>query len=288
MRNAFLLLTLTCSVYADSSVQGPKAGYIASNSGVRPILGIIGSSRLGDPVAKDLQHVTVLPGTDIALGISSTAELTRVNLSDNATAPLDIKEVSDVVASPSGESLVAIAGGVAQVIDKTGSKLASFPLPAAPARIAVADQGSSLAMITEGGSLYLIDANGAREVFHSAALPALAFLPNSSDLVIADESGVLFRINADLKLTKLATVAGTKALAAQASRLLAVTENAVSAVNLQTGEVTSTDCPCAATAAHPLGGSNFLLTNPDDGPIWVLDASVESLRVAFIPEPVDE
>ena len=288
MRNSFLLLTLACAVYGDTNVQGPKAGYISSSSGVRPVLGIIGSSRLGDPVAKDFQHVVPMAGKDIGFGISSTGELTRINLAENTNSPLDIKGVTGVVSSPSGEVVAALAGDAAHIVDKAGSRLASFNLPAAPARVAVADPGSTLALVTDSGSLYVIDANGSREVFHAKALPALAFLPNSTDLLIADESGVLYRINADLKLTELATVGGTKALAAQASRLLAVTENAISTVNLETGEVTSTDCPCSATIAQPLGGANFLLTNPDDGPIWVLDASVDALRIAFIPEPVSE
>ena len=138
MRNSFLLLTLACAIYGDTNVEGPKAGYISSSSGVRPVLGIIGSSRLGDPVAKDFQHVVPMAGKDIGFGISSAGELTRINLAENTNSPLDIKQVTGVVSSPSGEVVAALAGDAAYIVDKSGSRLASFNLPAAPARVAVA------------------------------------------------------------------------------------------------------------------------------------------------------
>jgi hypothetical protein len=288
VRNCLLLAALALSVYADSNVQGPRAGYVASSAGVRTVLGIMGASRLGDPIVKDLQRVVVLPGSDVAVGLSTSAELVRANLTDGTTASLGIAGVTELAASPSGEIIVAVAAGHAHLLSKTGARLTSFSLPPGALRVAVADQASTVAVITNAGSLYVLNELGAREVFHSTDLPALAFLPNSTDLVVADESGGLFRINADLQLTKLATVAGTRALAAQTSRLLAVTEHGVSAVNFGTGETTLTECSCTATSAKPMGGAGFLLTNPDDGPIWVVDASLDQLRVAFIPEVVNE
>jgi hypothetical protein len=288
VRKILVFAALACSAYADSDVQGPRAGYIASKTGVRMILGIIGASRLGEPSAKDLQHTLVLPGSAVAIGLSPSGELTRVNLTDGATTSLGIDNVTELVSSPSGQVVVALAGDTAHLISKAGSRLSSFTLPAASNRIAVADQGSTIAVVTASGSLYVVNEIGSREVFHSTDLPALAFLPNSTDLVIADESGGLYRINADLQFTKLATVGGTRALAAQQSRLLAITEHAISAVNFGTGETTTVECSCTATSAQPLGGSNFLLTNPNDGPIWVVDAGTDQLRVAFIPEAVNE
>ena len=289
MKRILVLATLACLAYAEeSNVQGPRAGYIATNTGVRMILGIVGASRLGGPTAKDLRHTVVLPGSDVAVGLSPSGELTRVNLTDGATTSLGIDNVTEVASSPSGEVVVALAGDTAQLISKSGSRLTLLTLPATPIRIAVADQGSTIAFVTATGSLYVVNETGSREVFHSADLPALAFLPNSTDLVMADELGGLYRINTDLQLTKLATVSGTRALAAQPSRLLAVTENSISAVNFGTGETTVVECSCTATSAQPLGGSNFLLTDPNDGPIWVVGAATDQLRAAFIPEAVNE
>jgi hypothetical protein len=293
MKKILVLATLACLAYAEASaaesnVQGPRAGYIATNTGVRMILGIVGASRLGEPTAKDLRHTVVLPGSDIAVGLSPSGELTRVNLTDGATTSLGIDNVTELASSPSGEVVVALAGDTAQLISKSGSRLTSLTLPATPIRIAVADEGATIAFVTAAGSLYVVNEIGSREVFHSGDLPALAFLPNSTDLVTADELGGLYRINADLQLTKLATVSGTRALAAQPSRLLAVTEHSISAVNFGTGETTVVECSCTATSAQPLGGSNFLLTNPDDGPLWVVGAATDQLRAAFIPEAVNE
>jgi hypothetical protein len=288
MRTILLLTTLACALYADSSIEGPSAGYVASSTGVRMILGLVGASRLGAPAAQDLKGAVVLPGSGVALGISSSAELMRVNLASGETASLDIKDVTEIVSSPSGEVAAALTADTAYLIGKAAAKLASYPLPAAPVRVAVADQGSTIAIVTAAGALVIINETGAREVFHSADLPALAFVPNSTDLAIADEAGGLYRINADLQLTKLTTIEGTRALAAQTSRLLAITEHGVSAVKFGTGEISSAECSCTASAAKPLGRSAFLLTNPDDGPLWVVDASSDQLRVAFIPEVVNE
>jgi hypothetical protein len=288
MRKALLIAVLACVLRADSDVQGPRAGYIASSTGVRMIIGLVGAARLSEPAAQDLKDAVVLQGSGMAFGISASSELMRVNLLDGASSPAGIKDVTGISSSPSGEVALALAGGSAHLIDKTGARLTSYTLPAVPVRVAVADRGSTIALVTDGGALFVVNETGAREVYRSANLPALAFLPNSTDLVIADEAGGLYRINADLQRTKLATVPGTIALAAQPSRLLAVTEHAISSVTFGTGESTSIDCSCTASFARPLGGSNFLLTSPDNGPIWVLDASSDQLRVAFIPEAVNE
>jgi hypothetical protein len=157
----------------------------------------------------------------------------------------------------------------------------------------VGDQGSAVAVTiaeSEGEALYLIDEQGARRLLHASHFPAIAFLPDSKEFVVAGEAGAIHRVGSDVQLAQVATIPGTKALAAVSDklRLLVVTEQTVYSVRLHSGETTSMDCSCKAVSAKPLGESTFLLTNADEGPMWVVSAASDDLRIAFIPEAVNE
>ena len=142
----------------------------------------------------------------------------------------------------------------------------------------------------DGEALYVLNEQGMRRVFHAAKIAGLAFVPKSADLIAADGSGAIYRLNADLQLTQVTTIEGIRGLAVSAdgSRLLAVAGATVYAVQFGTGDISSVECPCNGAFVSPLGTSTFLLTNGDDGPLWVLDTSFDRLRVAFIPEAVNE
>jgi hypothetical protein len=288
---AGLCIAAACHLQAETTVEGPRLGYVATKTGLRSVVGIVGASRLGDPVARDLAPFVALPGSDIAVGVKPTGELTRVGLKDGSESDLGLAGVSSVVASPSGEVVVAISGEQAYWFAKSGDRLADHALPGAPRLIAVADRGSAAAITVaeaEGEAVYLISDQGARRVLHAARIPAIAFLPNSGDFVFADDTGAIYRLGIDLSLTQLTALSGVKALAgtADGTRLLLVTEHAVVSLRFATQDTTSAECSCTAAIARPLGGSTFLITDRDDAPMWVVDASGEELRLAFIPEAV--
>ena len=172
-------------------------------------------------------------------------------------------------------------------------RLADYALPGTPVRVSVSDRGSTAAVTVaepDGEALFLISEQGVRRLLHAVRLPAMAFLPGSADFVIADDTGAIYRIGGDLQLIQITTAPGAKALAgtADGSRLLVVTEHRIDSIRFDTGDTRSIGCSCTAVAATPLKDSTFLLTNPNDGPMWVVDASQTELRVAFIPEVVNE
>ena len=290
----FCMAAAVCSGQADTSIEGPSLGYVRTKEGVRGILGIVGASRLGDPVAGDLQTSVVLPGSRIAVGVNGAGELTRINLLDGSTANLQVAGVTKVVSSPAGATFAAIVGNRAYSFARTGAPIGERELPGAPLLTAVADNGSAAAVtIAEpnGEALFLIDEQGSRRLLQAGRFAALAFLPGSGSFIAADDTGAIYRIGAgDLQLTRVAVVEGASALAAtdDGSRLLAITDRAIHAIRLDSGASASIDCSCQGMIAAPLGRSAYVLTGVDDGRMWILDASLEQLRLAFVPEAVNE
>jgi hypothetical protein len=293
MRSTFLF-ALACSLYADSTIQGPRLGYVSSGSGVRSVLGIVGASRLSEPIAGDLRLATVLPGTNVAIGVDADGELVRVDLRDGASTKLGVRDVTAIAASPAGERALALAGDRAYVFANSGTRVADLALPGAPLSIEVSDLSATIALTvaeSNGEALYVVSEQTSRRLLHASRLPAIAFLFQSADLVVADDAGVISRVNGNVDLTRVTTVPGAQALAAtpDGSRLLIVADGMIRAVRFATGEETgSVACKYAGAMAEPLGASNFLLTSAKDGPIWLVDASANELRIAFIPEAVNE
>ncbi len=287
------LCVAACYLSADTTIDGPRPGYVMTKAGVRSVMGIVGAARLSDPVTTGLTSLIMLPGSDIAVGLNADGELERVDLKDGSKRGLDLMGVKSLAASPSGESVLAIGEEQAYLFSRSGDRLSERVLPGVPLLSAVADRGSAAAVtITEadGEALYLISDQGARRVLHAARFTAIVFLPGSSDLVVSDGDGAIYRISIDLQLTALMTQSGARALAGtpDGTRLLVVTEHAVVSFRFATQETASVECSCTGANARPLGSSTFVITNDETGPLWVVDASSEQLRLAFIPEAANE
>jgi hypothetical protein len=196
-----------------------------------------------------------------------------------------------VVASPSGEAIAAVTNAGITIVAKDGSRGAELNLPASSRSLAIADTGNTVVATVaegEGEAVYISNPESSRRVFASSKIPAIAFIPNTSDLVFTNESGAVYRLNADLQLTQLGEAAGVSALAVVRDRVIAVAGRTVRSIPIAGGETTSLECSCEASIANPLGDYKFLLTQEEHGPMWILDASGAELRLAFIPEAVNE
>ena len=62
-------------------------------------MGIVGASRLGDPISRDLKDAAVLPGSDAAVGLTTTGEVYG-GLRDGSTTNLGVEGVTNIAASP--------------------------------------------------------------------------------------------------------------------------------------------------------------------------------------------
>ncbi|HYI94510.1 MAG TPA: hypothetical protein VEX68_13265 [Bryobacteraceae bacterium] len=294
MRTRLIAAGLCFGIYSlGAEIDGPRPGYVVTKAGLRSVMGIVGAARLSDPLATDLASTVVLPGSDIAVGVDANGELSRVDIKDGSKRGWGITGINTLTASPSGESVLAITGEHAYLFSRSGDRLGERTLPGIPLLSAMADRGSAVAVTIaegDGEALYLVNDQGARRVLHAAHFSAIAFLPGSSDLVVSDGDGAIYRIGIDLQLAELTRLPGTKALAGtpDGTRLLIVTEQAVATLRFATQETTSISCACTGAIARSLGAGMLVITNSEAGPLWVVDVSSEELRLAFIPEPVNE
>ena len=289
MKKTLLIVSLAGALYADSKIEGPKLGYVSTSGGIRTVLGIIGASRLSAPIPQT--NAVVLPGQDVAFRTDADGGLLRIDLLDGSSAAVDVANVARVIASPTGETVASVTKSRIIVVAKGGSRLAELDLPGSSRLVAIADTGSTAAVTVadgEGEALYVSNRESSRRVFTASKIVAIAFIPKTSDVVFADGAGVVYRMNADLQLAQLGEVTGLSALAVTSDRVIAVSGRLIRSIPLAGGETASVECPCTASMAQPLGESRFLLTPGDDGPMWVLDALGAALRVAFIPEVVNE
>ena len=239
MRKAWIVAGLACSLYAaDLSIDGPRTGYISSPAGIRGVLGILGASRLGAPVTTSLQNVTVLPGQDLAVGTTPDGELVRLNLLDGSSTSLGIQKVSRIAVSSSGETLLALSEGRAVLLSKDGAKIADRDLPGEPLLLAIADTGKTAAMTIaegDGEALYILSGDSSRLMFGTPRIPSMAFISGSSDVVMADGAGTIFRLNADQQFWPISNVPGLTALAATAERVVAAAGGIIRSIPLRGG-----------------------------------------------------
>jgi hypothetical protein len=253
---------------------------------------MVGAARLSTPVTGELQGAAILPGSASAIAKNPGGALVRVGLKDGAITSLGIENVIDFAVSPSGTTVVARDAARLHMVSIADDARREFPSPGSARQIAVSDDGASIAVTVaeaDGDAIYIVTANGARRVFSAPSIAALAFLPESGDAVFADQKGIVYRLTRDLQFVQIGTVEGVTAIAgASAGRVIAVAGSNIAVLPTDGSPVANVKCSCNATTARPLGHSKFLLTSGDDGPLWLLDASAAELRLAFIPEAVNE
>ena len=293
MRLAGMLAAITICLYADSVVEGPRLGYVADKSTVRSVLGLVGAARLSNPVASGFGNVVTLAGKDAAFGTREDGSLVRVDLRSGEARSVEVIGVTAIAASPLGTWVLALAGDKAVMLASDGSFTREFGLAVAPAQVAVADEGSAAAIVladTERQAISFVTAEGTTQVYQAPRIAAISYVPGTADLVFADGEGAIFRVNRDLQLARVATVPGTVAVAVSADgqRLLALAAGRIHELRFDGSLIAEVECPPAATLLRPISNSVFQLTDGNKGPIWVVDASAEALRVAFIPEAVNE
>lgn len=290
MKRFWIIAVAAGILHSEPLVNGPKLGYISTASGIRGVFGIVGASRLGDTLSAVAANAVILPGQEIAFGVVA-GELTRLSLIDGASSPLSIKNLDRLAASPSGESVMALSGREAVVFSKTGERIAGHSLERSPLLTAVDDAGKTVAFTTreaESDALQVLIEGTGRRVFSAPRIAGVAFIPGSSDLVFADGEGVVYILKGGLSLSRIGVVVGVTALAATPDQAIVLAGRHVYSIPLNGSEGTSIECFRDASSITPLGDRKFLLTKENGGLIWVVDASTDELRAAFVPEAVNE
>ncbi len=295
-------------------VSGPVMGFVADRlSGVRPILGVPGAATLGSPVLSNsgFRSIVFFPSRDYALAVLSRGS--QVVLLRNLRSTLEAVELQvqpgagRLAISPSGDAAVLYYPEAQSVAVLTGlpqSPAVSWSVEAANlagslAALAVSDDGGAVLIGTAGepSSVWALARDGSsRFLSYVAAVPSLAFLAGSHDVLIAD--GALSTVmlvrdaNGQARITQIGGqaegVSSPVAVAATPDNRRVFVANAepagIVSLSLAGEGPLAVPCSCRITGLEPLaGGAAFRLSDPGEGPIWLLDAASSPPRIVFVP-----
>ncbi len=312
-------------------IRGPMLGYVfdASSLGIRPLPGIPGASYVGSPMPLDFTPslVEVSPSRDFALGVEAgSGALFVIDLRSGLPSSGRLTAVSAganrIFYSPSGGSAALYYRRARQVEIVTGlpdhgaspGRIDLAGLPGMLTALAVSDDGKALAAAASQGSANSRSASGTLFVgspgqdLHPVGplgnASALAFLPGTHDLLVADsgrgEVDLVRNATAGANWTVLASgrdgLGQPVAVAASSDNrtVFAVSsgDSRIAWIPLSGGPVEFVNCSCTPTGLDALAaGSVFRITSASSAPLFVLDARLQNggltnpPRVLFIPAP---
>lgn len=278
-------------------------GYLptSSGSGIQPIIGIAGASRVDAEIdfGMALRRVAIAPGRAMALGVrADDGQVARLSLEGNADpAPLDVPANPDrILFSPSG--------GVAGFYDRTARSLLlvddvagsasrgesySLDVSGLVAGIAIADVGGVAVAVfssEDGAAVYALSKGGAgaRLLTRVRSVADLRFVPHTTDVLLTDlvASQVLLITDVDgtasvrvIASAENGVEGPTAAVSQDGERVLISAAAGIASLELGTGEVTSIPCRCSASGFEPVGRSGrYHVTSGQSGAIALLDGRI--------------
>jgi hypothetical protein len=299
---------------------GPILGFVwdATSQSLRPVQGIPGASIVGSAIISAPSQ-----GPSFIAAASSGVSGMAVFLDANGgvyQSLLTGGPLSKIASLPGATSLVlSNSGGYALVTGQSNAGISNAliisGLPQTPAAhslnvsalgsilgVAASDTGT-VAMATGSGQsgisivAFVGQAAGA-QVATAEAFGGLQFVPNSDELVIADDvSGAVTAISHVNTTPSSAVLSGPGGITSPVALDITVNGRWVVAAN-HTGDVLRIDltnvaastkmhCSCAPTKVLALNGSSngtaVRLVTAAGGPLWVVDAGNPAPRVLFIP-----
>jgi hypothetical protein len=298
-------------------VSGPILGLVfdQSKSGLRPIYGIPGASRLGEVwvLGREIGRAWISSPQDYALVESkSDGSLALVSFGKGSILIRSIKGVAGGV----GDISLSAKGGVAALYYPasrgvqfvTGlpdapqaSSVIAFPaLSESATAMAVSDDGEAVLVATAGsqnGALHLLTRDSQSRVLTLLGkASAISFLPGTRSALVADEQNDTVLLLQDVTgAATIASLAGASEGIAQPVGVEASEDNrfafvanaktrSISAVELQTGRLSHLACSCSPTGLFRMrGNSIFRLNELTDANIQLLDVGIGEPRVLFVP-----
>ncbi len=307
------LLLAGASLCQDSTASaGPMLGLVFDRAvkGVRPIWGIPGSAFYGPPLGLGFNVARAAVAQSSALVTSTDGGVFLVRINDGAvsTWPIDAPASPDSMAISSNAAAAALyyrdQGAIALVtLGDQPAVTSTLPAPGAISNLAISDDAKALACTETsdaGDTLVAIDAiSGApRNVAQSGHIAAAAFLPGTQDVVYADDNAgavsLVRGLLADAVSTPLLAgdprMAGPGALQPSASGSQVIVagpkDGSVGILDLAGGDPVFLNCNCSpVNLARLISKSLYVLTEFQDGVLWLLDASAP--RILFVPPDAD-
>lgn len=308
----FALISLPATWLAGQNTQlaGPISGYVFDRSarGLRPILGIPGSSLLGGPVDFGIETLSadVSPSQDTAFVTATDRTFHVFRMKSGTATELSLNGLVGVpdriVFSPSGSSAALYQRGAIQIVSglqgsptvSAGLDVSAITTAGIPGPLALSDDGTAL-LLSSGSSVELFSAGADLGKLTGTAGPALvAFAPGRLDAAVLDARGagmVLFHnlngaVDSQLVAPPDDTMQFASALAfspdGQRLYLANTPGQSVIAFDLAAGARSTVACSCSPSALTRVGNM-FRLNELGSDPLWLLDSQPDAPRVLFVP-----
>jgi hypothetical protein len=284
---------------------GPKLGYFwsATERSLRPILGVAGSSQVGQSIVPAGVYVSGTAAADTGLLLTSDGKLVALHLPAATTIPVTtgIAANATLRLSPSGAAAIAYAANSPSIALITGLPDApKFQTLSAPPNLiaaAVSDNATVLAASTSGNSVTISLARAAQSspITTISKLGGLNFIPGSDDALITDSARntlTLIRNTKSASAPQIITASGLNhptAIAASRDGRYAVIANSADKnlirIDLTAATAPATvPCTCQPTRVESLDGNTvFRVTDIGATPGWLIDADPATPRTLFIP-----
>lgn len=291
-----------------ASAKGPQLGYlwIASDKTLRPILGVPGASQIGQSVvpagvyaqavASATSSIAVLQDTGGAFDLMMLPSGSVVSL--NVTLPVG----ASIRLSPAATSALMYSPGATFATLVTGllttPAIHSIQAPGAISDSAVSDAGSVGFEYLQGSSTAIgvapLDGRTA-PIASVRAIGGLSFLPGVDDLLFADGSAntlTLMRSSSTapsrfaIQTAQLLNGPSTVAVSGSGRWALVANRGNQNLVRVDLATLTgiAVACSCQPTTAATLADDGaFRVTDTQSGPNWMVDASIATPRLLFIP-----
>ncbi len=285
---------------------GPVVGFLTGDAPVqlRAILGVPGAAVAGEPLAlpEGVSRIRVAPGHRYAVLEFDGAALPAIVNLEEAGQPLGIAGAitqADLLEfSPLGRSLALYSATQQRVQVLTGlprepRMVREFTL-AAPARMAVSDDGEWLLVASSSGAVDFIGPDGtAVPGFEASGLPAIAFLPDRLEAAVCDGQRGEMHLLGDpggpasrrLLASGLWEASGL-APSPDGATIIAVAAAAARAwrIDVASGAARSFDLPAQPELIEALRApGSFLISSRADEPAWLLVSGEAETRAYFVP-----
>lgn len=288
---------------------GPILGYIwtGADATLRPILGVKGSSQVGQSIVPAGVYVAGAGSTVSSVGLveDESGALFALHLpSPNAVrVGAGVAAHAQISFASSGTTAIAYAAGGGTISVITGlpnqAQMKTIAVPAGVqlASAVVSDAGAVL-IAGQGspGMVGVLSAAGQfTRVTSVASLGGMNFVPGSDDALVADAGAntvsLLHSVSGAASVAQVSAsgINQPVAIAASQDRNWAVVANAgdnsLVRIDLKSGTpAAKLNCACAPTQLSSLAGSGtFRVNELGAGPVWMFDVNGASPQLLFVP-----
>jgi hypothetical protein len=283
---------------------GPQLGYIwnTTDKTLRPVLGVPGSSQIGQSVTPAGLYVTGAASARSSIALLEEADGSLVSMPLPSGSPTRIvgglDSAAQIVFSPSGTNAIVFSPAATSLMLVTALNTTPQAQPLSvtlPLLNATVGDRQQVAVATGSGPVTLsLLAEGKTATLTSISqLGAFNFVTGSDDLLFTDTAksalSILHNVSTSPTQQDVSVPAATGVVAVASSRdgLWAVMANAQGVVRI---DLTSANtplnitCGCQPNQLAVLDGNAvFQITSLASGPTWIVDASAATPQTLFIP-----